>query len=55
MRPFPELLSALKDSDVDIVVSDRVRLGLNYRHDFIFTDANTTEMDRVYAGLKFLF
>ncbi len=38
---------------IDIVIGENVRLGLNYRHDFIFTDAVTTNMDRVYAGLKF--
>lgn len=40
---------------IDIKVSDRVRLGLDYKHDFIFTDNVTTDMDRVYAGLKFFF
>lgn len=40
---------------IDIIVSDRVRLGLDYKHDFIFTDNQTTDMDRVYAGLKFFF
>jgi len=40
---------------IDIVISDRVRLGLNYKHDFIFTDNETTDMDRVYAGLRFYF
>ena len=40
---------------IDIVVHDRVRIGLNYKHDFIFTDNRTTDMDRVYAGLKFCF
>ncbi len=40
---------------VDIIVNDRVRLGLDYKHDFIFTDNITTDMDRVYAGLKFFF
>jgi len=40
---------------VDIVLGESVRLGLNYKHDFIFTDTVTTDMDRVYAGLKFMF
>lgn len=40
---------------IDIIVNDRVRLGLEYKHDFIFTDTVTTDMDRVYAGLKFFF
>ena len=40
---------------IDIKVNDRVRLGLDYKHDFIFTDNITTDMDRVYAGLKFFF
>tara|TARA_B100000676_G_C17531690_1_gene557970 strand:+ start:44 stop:589 length:546 start_codon:yes stop_codon:yes gene_type:complete len=40
---------------VDIVLGENVRLGLNYKHDFIFTDTVTTDMDRVYAGLKFFF
>lgn len=40
---------------IDILASDRVRLGINYKRDFIFTDAQTTEIDRVYAGLKFFF
>lgn len=40
---------------VDIVLGENVRLGLNYKHDFIFTDGITTDLDRVYAGLKFLF
>ncbi|MFT5367377.1 MAG: opacity protein-like surface antigen [Candidatus Latescibacterota bacterium] len=40
---------------IDIKVNDRVRLGLDYKHDFIFTDNITTDIDRVYAGLKFFF
>ena len=40
---------------VDIVLGENVRLGLNYKHDFIFTDTVTTDMDRLYAGLKFMF
>lgn len=40
---------------IDIRVNDRVRLGLDYKHDFIFTDNMTTDMDRVYAGLKLFF
>ena len=40
---------------IDIKINDRVRLGLDYKHDFIFTDNVTTDMDRVYAGLKFFF
>lgn len=40
---------------VDIVLGKNVRIGLNYKHDFIFTDVMTTDMDRVYAGLKFMF
>jgi opacity protein-like surface antigen len=40
---------------VDIILGESVRLGLNYRHDFIFTDTATTDMDRVYAGLKFFY
>ncbi|MDA0711421.1 MAG: hypothetical protein O3B73_14570, partial [bacterium] len=40
---------------IDIRLSDRVRLGLDYKHDFIFTDNITTDMDRVYAGLKLSF
>jgi len=40
---------------IDIIVHDKVRIGLDYKHDFIFTDNPTTDMDRVYAGLKFFF
>ncbi|MDP6039015.1 MAG: outer membrane beta-barrel protein [Candidatus Latescibacteria bacterium] len=40
---------------VDIIIHDRVRLGLEYKHDFIFTDNRTTDIDRVHAGLKFFF
>jgi len=40
---------------IDILVHDRVRIGLGYKHDFVFTDGRTTEMDRVHAGLKFSF
>ena len=40
---------------IDILVHDRIGIGLSYQHDFIFTDTRTTEMDRVYAGLKFYF
>ena len=40
---------------VDIILGENVRLGLNYKHDFIFTDTATTDIDRVYAGLKFMF
>ena len=40
---------------IDIVLGEKVRLGLNYKHDYIFTDNTTTEVDRVYAGLKFFF
>ena len=40
---------------IDIVVSERVRLGLNYRHDFIFQDTFTQDVDRVYVGLKLYF
>ena len=40
---------------IDIVLGENVRLGLNYKHDYIFTDTVTTDIDRVYAGLKFFF
>ena len=40
---------------IDIIVHDKVRIGLDYKHDFIFTDGITTDQDRVYAGLKFYF
>lgn len=40
---------------IDIVLSESLRLGLNYRHDFIFTDNTTTDVDRLYAGIKFVF
>lgn len=40
---------------IDIIVNDRIRLGLNYKRDFIFTDGSTTEIDRLYAGLTFYF
>ena len=40
---------------IDIILNDRIRLGLNYKRDFIFSDGNTTEIDRLYAGLKFYF
>ncbi|MCZ6633763.1 MAG: hypothetical protein O7G87_10175 [bacterium] len=40
---------------IDIIVHDRVRLGLDYKHDFIFTDNETTDIDRVNVGLKFFF
>ena len=40
---------------IDIVLGENVRVGLNYKHDFIFTDTVTTDMERVYAGLKFFF
>ena len=40
---------------IDVVVSERVRLGLTYKHDFIFRDAFTQDVDRVYAGVKLYF
>lgn len=40
---------------IDIMVHEKIRLGLDYKHDYIFTDSETTHMDRVYAGLKFFF
>ncbi len=40
---------------IDILVNERIRVGLNYKHDFIFTDPATTHVDRIYAGLKFYF
>ena len=40
---------------VDIIVNNTIRIGLNYNHDFIFTDNTTTDLNRVYAGLKFYF
>jgi hypothetical protein len=40
---------------IDIVVSDRIQIGLNYTHDFIFADTGTDHLDRVYAGLKVYF
>ena len=40
---------------IDVVVSERVRLGLNYKHDFIFRDTFTQDVDRVYAGIKLYF
>ncbi len=40
---------------LDIVLGEKVRLGINYKHDFIFTDNRTTDLDRVYASLKFYF
>ena len=42
-------------SGIDIVLGESVRLGLNYKHDFIFTNTVTTDLNRVYAGLKFMF
>ncbi len=42
-------------ASLDIVLGQKVRLGINYKHDFIFTDNVTTDVDRVYAGLKFFF
>ena len=35
--------------------ADTLAIGLDYKHDFIFTDNRTTDMDRIYAGLKFFF
>jgi hypothetical protein len=40
---------------IDIILNDRIRVGLNYKRDFIFTDGNTTDVDRLFAGLKFYF
>ena len=40
---------------IDIILNDRIRVGLNYKRDFIFTDGNTTDIDRLFAGLKFYF
>ncbi len=40
---------------IDIIINDRIRLGLNYKRDFIFSDGNTTEIDRLFAGLKVYF
>ena len=40
---------------VDIMLGGNIRLGLKYKHDFIFTDIVTTDVDRVYAGLKLMF
>lgn len=40
---------------IDIILSDRIRIGLNYKRDFIFTDESTTNIDRLFAGLKFYF
>ena len=39
---------------IDLVVHDRVRIGLNYKHDFIFSDVRT-HLNRVYAGLNIAF
>ena len=40
---------------IDIILNDRIRLGLNYKRDFIFSDGNTTKIDRPCVGLKFYF
>ena len=40
---------------IDIVVNDKLRIGLNYKHDFMFSSGKTEDMDRVYAGLKLYF
>ena len=40
---------------IDIVVNEKMRVGLNYRHDFVFADRAIEDIDRVYAGLKFYF
>ena len=40
---------------IDIILHERVRIGLDYKHDFVFSDNRTTDIDRVYAGLKFFF
>ena len=40
---------------LDILLGEKIRFGINYKHDFIFTDRVTTDIDRVYAGLKFFF
>ena len=40
---------------LDLMLRESVRLGISYKHDFIFTDNTTTDVDRVYAGLKFFF
>lgn len=40
---------------IDIILNDRIRVGLNYKRDFIFADGSTTAIDRLYAGLTFYF
>ena len=39
---------------IDIVIHDRVRVGLEYKHDLIFSD-DRSHMDRVFAGLRLSF
>ena len=40
---------------IDVILNDRIRIGLNYKRDFIFADESTRNIDRVFAGLKFYF
>ena len=51
----PKHFGLAPGAGIDIAVHDRIRIGLNYKRDFIFSDNRTTDMNRVYAGLKFYF
>ncbi len=42
-------------AEIDVILNDRFRVGLSYKHDFIFENNTTTELDRVTAGLRFYF
>jgi opacity protein-like surface antigen len=40
---------------IDVAVSGRIRIGLDYKHDFVFRDTFTQDVDRVCAGVMLYF
>ena len=40
---------------IEIAFHERFRVGLDYKHDFIFEETETQHLDRIYAGLRFYF
>ena len=38
-----------------MILNDRFRVELSYKHDFIFENNTATELDRITAELRFYF
>jgi len=43
------------EAEIDVILNDRFRVELSYKHDFIFENNTATGLDRITAELRFYF